>query len=197
VEFSIRATRKELPEDVTSRVYQLRDVSRRIVRAVKDVKHMRRNTVRYTSQPSGVMSDLYNELRTEIARILVEIYRLENVDPENRSNLWLEEERVHIENDYRLTSKRIEELIHNNKISAQEATSFLNDSNYAYSAMRELIEAACGYYVERDSAVAEVEQIIGMDDEELEEYTSADLTGADGEKMTRRPQHIGESIKGE
>ena len=181
VDFSIRATRKELPEDVTTRVYQLRDVSRRIVRAVKGVKHMRRNTIRYTKEHAGVMSELYNELRTEIARILVEIYRLENADPENRSNLWLEEERLHIEDEFRHTSKRIENLIHNNEITAQDATSFLNDSNYAYGAMRELIEAACVYYVERDSAVAEVEQIIGLDDEELEEYAAEDLIEIDKE----------------
>jgi phosphate:Na+ symporter len=172
LEFSTRATGRELPADVTSRVYELRDVSRRIVRAVKDIKHMRRNTSQYTRRHKGEMSELYNELRTKIARILVQIEKLERATPETRSHLWLEEERTNIESDYQRTSQRVEGLIRDGKVSAAEATSFLNDSNYAYGAMRQLIAAARGIYVEHDSAVAEVEQIIAMDDDELEAYAS-------------------------
>ena len=167
VEFTTRVTARELPPDLISRIYELRDVSERIVRAIKDIKHMRRNMTSYTMRHKGAMSDLYNELRTEIARILVEIDKLERADPEHRSRLWLEEERTHVESDQQSRITRIGILIRDDKISGKAATSFLNDSNYAYGAMRELIEAACVYYVERDSAVAEVEQIIAMNDEEL------------------------------
>jgi phosphate:Na+ symporter len=168
VEFTTRAASKELPPDVISRVYQLRDVAGSIVRAVKDIKHMRRNATRYTTRPQGAMTKLYNALRTEIARILVEIDKLDRSDPEHRSRLWLEEERTHIESDYRNTNKRIEGLIVDGRITAKAATSFLNDSSYAYGAMRELIDAARNYYVEKDNAVAEVEQIVAMDDDELD-----------------------------
>ncbi len=168
IEFTTRAASKGLPQDVTSRVYQLREVSERIVRAVKDIKHMRRNTTRYTTRSKGAMSDLYNELRTQIARILVEIDKLDRSDPQHRSHLWLDEERTNIESDRHDTNKQIEDLIVAGDITAESATSFLNDSSYAYGAMRELIDAARDYYVERDSAVAEVEQIVAMDEDELE-----------------------------
>ncbi|MEH6724790.1 MAG: Na/Pi symporter [Hyphomicrobiales bacterium] len=171
VEFTTRTASRELPEDVITRVYQLRDVSERIVRAIKGIKHMRRNMIRYTTRHEGAMSDLYNELRTQIARILIEIDKLDQADPENRSRLWLEEERIHVERDQQSTNVRIGSLISKRKIAADSATSFLNDSNYAYGAMRELIEAACVFYAEKDSAVAEVEQFIAMDDEELEAHT--------------------------
>jgi phosphate:Na+ symporter len=192
VEFTTRVTARELPPDVAARVYQLRDVSERIVRAIKEIKHMRRNMTRYTMRQKGVMSDLYNELRTEIARILVEINKMERFDPEHRSRLWLEEERSHVESDQQSTSKRIGALIRDGKISADAATSFLNDSNYAYGAMRELIEAACTYYVERDSAVAEVEQFIAMDDDEHEEYAMETVTKTDhanAERARRQQSH--------
>jgi phosphate:Na+ symporter len=167
IEFSTRTAAKELPQEVILRIYELRDVAERIVRAVKDIKHLRRNATRYTQRPQGAITQLYNALRTEIARILVEIEKLDRADPENRSRLWLEEERVHVEDDYQATNKRIEDLIRDGRISAKVATSFLNDSGYAYGAMRELIEAARKYYVEKDSAVAEVEQILSLDEEEL------------------------------
>ena len=46
-------------------------------------------------------------------------------------------------------------------------TSFLNDSNYAYSAMRDLLGAARAYYIETEDAMAEVERILALEDEEL------------------------------
>ena len=35
--------------------------------------------------------------------------------------------------------------------------------------MRDLIEAARSYYIERDSAMAEVERLLSLDEEELDE----------------------------
>jgi len=168
VEFATRASGKELPQDVIARVYELRDVAERIVRAVKDIKHLRRNATQYTMRPQGSVTELYNGLRTEIARILVEIEKLDRAAPEDRSRLWLDEERVHVEKDNRDTNKRIETLIRDGRISAKVATSFLNDSSYAYGAMRELIEAGRTYYVAADSAIAEVEKILEIEDEDLE-----------------------------
>ncbi len=132
VEFATRTTAKELHQDVIKRVYQLRDVAERIVRVIKDIKHMRRNTTRYTTHQQGAVTELYDGLRAEIARILLEIEKLNRTDPEFRSPLWLEEERTHVESDHQNTSTKIEELIRDGRISAEASTSFLNDSNYAY-----------------------------------------------------------------
>ncbi|MEB8389098.1 Na/Pi symporter [Rhodobacteraceae bacterium KMM 6894] len=168
VEFTTRASGKELPEDVIARVYELRDVAERIVRAVKDIKHLRRNATRYTVRPQGSVTDLYNGLRTEIARILVEIENLDRADPENRSRLWLDEERVHVESDKHDMNHRIETLIRDGRISPTAATSVLNDSSYAYDAMRELIEAGRTYYVSTDSAVSEVEKMLEIEEDDIE-----------------------------
>ena len=65
-----------------------------IVRAVKSVKHLRRNTSKYTSRPQGDATDLYNELRTQLARVLVEIHKLYLAKPEDRTGLWLDQERI-------------------------------------------------------------------------------------------------------
>ncbi len=172
VEFATRARAKDLPPDLAERIFTLRDVSERIVRAVKAVKHLRRNATTYTARRRGAVTDIYNELRTEIARILVEIRKLDLADPEERSSLWLDQERIQIESDCDSTNRRIESLIRDNSISARVATSFLNDSGYAYSAMRDLIEAARAYYIESDTAMAEVERILALDEEEVQQIAS-------------------------
>jgi phosphate:Na+ symporter len=165
LEFATRVASKELPSDVVKRVYELRDVSEQIVHVVKNIKHMRRNTSRHTSHHHGVVSDLYNELRIEIARILVEIDKLRRTDPDHRSTLSLEEEREYAATSQRQVSARISDLIRKDRISGEDATSFLNDSNYAYSAMRQLIDVASALYAERDAAVAQVERMVAMRDE--------------------------------
>ena len=167
VEFATQIHTQDMPEEVMSDVYSMRDVAGRIVRAVKSVKHLRRNATHFTEHPQGVVTDLYNGLRTELARILVEIRKLENADPGNRSSLWLDQERIQVESDAQDTYGTIEALIRDRHLDAAAATSFLNDSSYAYSAMRDLLDAARAYYIESEDALAEVERILTLDDEEL------------------------------
>ncbi|MDU8911664.1 Na/Pi symporter [Aestuariicoccus sp. MJ-SS9] len=169
VEFTTRAGDKRLPPDIAGRVYALRDVASDIVQVVKSVKHLRKNILRYTTRPQGAVTGLYDDLRTEIARIAVEIRKLGRAAPEDRSALWLDEERAQIEEAAQKATGRVDALIRSGDLSPAAATSFLNDSGYAYSAMRDLIAAARSYYIERDSALAEVERILTLDDEEIAE----------------------------
>ncbi|WP_093162566.1 Na/Pi cotransporter family protein [Aliiruegeria lutimaris] len=172
VEFATRAGTKNLPADFMERIYLLWNSAQRNVRAVKAVKHMRRNATAYTSYRQGKATDLYNGLRTEIARILVEIHELDESDPEIRSSLWLDEERVQVERDRKNTTRLIEGLIRERQIGAATATSFLNDSDYAYEAMSDLIEAARVYYIETEGALAEVERILALEEDEIEEMSA-------------------------
>jgi phosphate:Na+ symporter len=167
VEFATRVGARDIPADVMDDIYALRDVSERLVRAVKSVKHLRRNASRYTERNQGTVTELYDQLRTEIARILVEIRKLDLADPEERSSLWLDQERIQVERDAQDTNNRIEGLIRKQELDASVATSFLNDSSYAYAAMRDLLAAARAYYIEHEEAMAEVERILALEDEEL------------------------------
>ncbi len=172
VAFATRAGDKRLPAEIASRVYALRDVSSDIVKAVKSVKHLRKNILRYTTRPQGTVTELYDGLRTEIARIAVEIRKLEQAAPEDRSALWLDQESAQIEDASRTTTDRVDTLIRAGTLSPEAATSFMNDSAYAYSAMRDLISAARRYYIERDTSMAEVEHLLSLDEEELKETVS-------------------------
>lgn len=188
LDFTKRVGNKRVPDDITERVHALRDVSTDIVQAVKSVKHLRKNVLRYATRPQGKVTDLYDGLRTEIARIIVEIRKLERAAPEDRSALWLDQERAQIEDDARTTMRRVDALIRSGELNASTATSFLNDSGYAHAAMRELIEAARSYYIERDRAMAEVENLLALDEEELV---------ADGPDpgSTQNPQVVQEGLK--
>ena len=156
-----------------NRVYVLRDVAGQIVRAVKGIKHMRQNATFYTTADHGAATEIYNGMRTQIARILVEIRKLDTAAPEDRSNLWLDEEAENIEIDAKNSVRIVEALIREGRLDAAAATSFINDSGYAYGAMRNLLGAARAYYIETDDAVAEVERILALDEDEVGEVVAA------------------------
>ena len=173
VDFTTRVGDKQIPPEIAGNIYALRDVSSDIVQVVKSVKHLRKNVLRYTTRSQGTVTELYDGLRTEIARIVVEIRKLDLAPPEDRSALWLDQERAQIEVDARSTARRVDALIRTGKMNATAATSFLNDSGYAYAAMRGLIDAARSYYIARDLAIAEVESLLTLDEDELGEARAA------------------------
>ena len=181
-EFTTRVGDKGLPPEISDRVYDLRDVASKLVQAVKSVKHLRKNVLRYTLRPQGAVTELYDGLRTEIARILTSVEKLNTADPEDRSALWLDQELAQIEADAQNTSRRIDVFIRTGDLKPDAATSFLNDSAYAYGAMRMLIEAARTYYKERDSAMAELEVLLSLDDEELTDKEMGSNTIDDTDK---------------
>ena len=181
LDFTTRVGGKRLPDDIAASIYSLRDVSTVIVQTVKSVKHLRKNILRYTTRPQGKATELYDGLRTEIARIVVEIRNLGAAEPEARSALWLDQERAQIEENARSTTRRVEALIRSGAVNANVATSFLNDSAYAYDAMRGLIEAARSYYIERNLAMAEVERLLTLEEEEL-------VNGAPASDISGKPK---------
>ncbi|PZX45518.1 phosphate:Na+ symporter [Roseinatronobacter thiooxidans] len=176
VEFSAQKATLELPATTVTRLQELRDAAGAVVRAVKAIKHMRRNTQRFTTVPHGEITQLYDNLRCEIAQILVEIERLEGMAPEARSSLWIEEERAALDHEARAAVRQVEGALQTRRISAADATSFLNDSGYAFEAMRALLDAAQLIYRPPDMAEAEIERLLELDDDELTQKSAQDVS---------------------
>lgn len=172
IDFVTRVSSGNLPGDSIERIQNLRDSAERGVRAVKEVKHMRNNATYYTTQDFGAVTQLYNTLRTEIARILVEVHKMAEANPDQRSALWLEEERIRVKRDKGATSSVIEARMRAGDISANAATSFLNDASYAYRAMKDILEAARLYYAEVEGPMAEVERLLALESDELDQSES-------------------------
>jgi phosphate:Na+ symporter len=180
VEYTSRAGDSRLDPATADRIYGLRDIASDIVKAVKSIKHLRKNILLNTTPTRGAVTELYDDLRTEIARIMVEIHKLQTSAPEDRSTLWLDQERIQIGEDARKTALRTDALIRNGALTPRGATSFMNDSGYAYEAMRNLIEVARNFYEEPDSAMAAVESLLSLDDEEIADAVHSGIRFRDG-----------------
>ena len=183
VDFTTRVGEKDLPNEILDRIYNLRDAATGLVRTVKAVKHLRRNATAFTTRPMGAATDLYNGLRTEMARILVELNKLDATSPEDRSSLWLDEELVQVRKDRKNSMQIIEAHIRDDTLDVQAATSFLNDSDYAYFAMKELLQAAQTFYEDREGGMAEVERLLMLDEEDLEAFSKDEYSDEEDELL--------------
>ncbi|SFO99078.1 phosphate:Na+ symporter [Cohaesibacter marisflavi] len=164
VDFTSRVGDKDIPHTVLERAYRLRNAATAMVRAVKAIKHMRRNANLFTSKPMGAATDLYNTLRTEIARILAQLHALNQMDEDSRDSAWLEEELAKIKKAKNASTQLVEAHIRAGDLEMQSATSFLNDSDYAYNAMKDLLKAAKAIYSEPESTEEQVERILKSDE---------------------------------
>ena len=182
VEFTTRIGGRDYAESEMERIYDLRNVAGQIVECVKAVKHLRKNMSEHTVGPDSKTREIYDEMRLEIARLLVEIRQLqEQGDESERPVLWMDEERVQIETALHDRDTSIDELIRGGSITAIEATSFMNDSGYAHIAMRNLVDIAQGLFGETEEAMAEVERILKLDDEEAVEIAAEHPSSAEPE----------------
>jgi phosphate:Na+ symporter len=192
VEFSTRMGGRKLAPDIAARVDALRDLSGGLVRAVKSVKHIRKNVLRYTTRSQGAVTELYDDLRTEVARIVVAIRDLALEAPDDRSVLWLDQEAARIEANARSRSARVGALLREKSLAPTAATSFLNDASYADAAMRELVAAARAYYAERDRAVSEVETLLALDEDEVREAArrAASVEGQTATEVSQKAPNL-------
>ncbi|TVS06074.1 MAG: Na/Pi cotransporter family protein [Rhodobacteraceae bacterium] len=166
VEFAAQKSALSMPRTAALRLQELRDSANALVRAVKAVKHLHENARRFTEQANGEVSLLYDRIRQSIAQVLVEIEMLDLTEPAQRSALSIEEERRALRFEDKKVSETLERLLRTRKISAANATSFLNDARYAQEAMTALLDAAELLYRDDDQTLAEIERLLTIEDEE-------------------------------
>ncbi|MGY6550222.1 MAG: Na/Pi cotransporter family protein [Roseinatronobacter sp.] len=160
LEFCAKQARDGLPESAAQRVQELREAANALVRAVKAVKHMRANTVRFTTQPQGAVTGLYDELRTSLAQILVEIDLLRRSPPEARDALVLMEERAALGAELHAVSARLEGHLQRGALSAAAAASVLNDAGYAGQGGGDLLDAAQRIFRATGKGAADIERLL-------------------------------------
>ncbi|MEP1933541.1 MAG: Na/Pi symporter, partial [Roseibium sp.] len=173
LEFITKSLASDLPETSVKTLQQLRRSAEEMVRAVKEVKHLRINSSKFTTRDHGEITRLYNRLRTELARMIVEAKKLADADPEQRSSLWLEEERVRAKKIKAELGDFVEALMIKGDLSGAEATSFLNDAAYGYRAMKDVIDATRFLYSEPEGPMAEIEGILSADEDDIDSPESA------------------------
>lgn len=115
----------------------IRRANHMITMALKDIKHLQKNMAVYIASPNPHIRDEYNELRRRIVKIMRRLEKIRSSEPTKLTHKALN--RL-LEKNTTLQQRKLDELIRKRHISAGMAISLMNDSNYTYNIVRNLIK---------------------------------------------------------
>jgi phosphate:Na+ symporter len=171
IEFSGKAQTRLEPA-FANQLFELRRASQRIVQAVKDTKHLQKNIDYFIGSKNDVIRHEYNTIRIRIARILRLIEQLRRGDGDI-DMLDLDENKLAAKEDRDATIDNLDRLIRKRKITAEMATSLMNDLAYSKSIIRDLTRVGKILHGERNLELRDAENIVGLEDEEIRVLASA------------------------
>jgi len=147
-------------------LYALRDACRDIVEAVKDIKHLQKNLLRYLASPNASIQKEYNDIRRRVALLLKDLSTLAD-NPDSEALLALDGVRADLFADDALAGGALDSLIRGGHITPEMATSLMNDSSYAHDVARHLINMARVIFTPAESVMREVRESLVLDEQNL------------------------------
>lgn len=157
----------QMPEEFADRIYQLRKASDEIVQAVKNVKHLRKNVVKYMISPNKDIRREYNALRYQIAMVIRTIDRLRKEDPDT-DVLDFDEYKIAISEGHSVATGELDRLIREGLIAPEMATSLINDYGYARSIVWGLSSVGEILFGDEIRVARDAEALLRLDEEDIE-----------------------------
>ena len=165
----ISRSQVSMEPDQVDELFALRAAGRDIVEAIKDTKHMHKNMSQFIVSDNSYIRDEYNKIRLRLGHLMrnLAIVREESDDP--AMILSLDSLKLEMEENDTTVNGMLESLIRDEKISAQMATSLMNDANYAYDVTKNLIQMGEVLFATTDYDMKLAEREVALTDEELAE----------------------------
>ncbi|NOR72972.1 MAG: Na/Pi cotransporter family protein [Mariprofundaceae bacterium] len=160
---------------IARKVSRIRVANQSILTALKDVKHLQKNMLQYIESDNPDISSEYNRLRQRIAKVMRRLEKIRRKGSGSTSILSLDALKLTLEKNMALLHERMNALIRDGNISADMAISLMNDSNYTYSIINNLIRINRNYLKSEEGAETEAEHMIALNSDEIDSV----LTGND------------------
>lgn len=142
IHFTVMAEQSFFDTETQTKAYKFKNASRNIVEALKAVKEIQKNIAKYANSENKYLLEEYNFIRSEIAKTLDTIYLLQSNGDDLEVVSKLEVLKDDIKHLDLINNGRIDNLIRENKIDTNMATSIINDSAFAYDIIKRLIRVA-------------------------------------------------------
>lgn len=145
----------------------LRFANQNMVDAIKDIKHLQKNLAKYGVSNNSVIKAQYNGLRLQIATIVQSLEMIRRAESADLPSLMIDQLKVRSDAWYTQQNKNINDMIREHRITAEMATSLINDGSYVYNISRKLIEMGHTLFIKQNKELSDVEKTIQLDDSEL------------------------------
>ena len=173
VDFISRAQTRMTPEQ-TDELFALRAAGRDIVEAIKDTKHMHKNLSQYIVSDNQNIRAEYNQIRVQLGSVLRRLAEAKEERDDPTAVLSLDTIKLEMEENDSTANGILEVLIRENSITAEMATSLMNDSAYAYDVAKNLVQMGEVLLASGDQELKEVGRSIALDEDEVEEVMKTD-----------------------
>ncbi len=156
------------PPEFAEQLLLLRDTSRNIVEIVKGTKHLQKNLTRYCLSDNPDIREEYNRIRIQLANILRRLNEFKEGKEATTLGLSLDVLRLDIEKQDAVVNGSMDRLIRENLISAEMATSLMNDTGYAYQMANKLVDVGGVLFSQRNQAMMDAERSVALDPDDIE-----------------------------
>jgi phosphate:Na+ symporter len=175
IEYISRAHTDMTPAQ-TDELFGLRTAGKDIVEAIKGTKHLQKNLDLYRGSANPAIAGEYNTIRLELAAVMRALDKVRDRGDDSAAILSLDGLKMEMkDNDKRLLA-RLDTLVRKNRISAQMATSLINDSGYAYGVTKDLVKMGEILFSAGHSGIRTAERSLSLDVDEVEELLSETQT---------------------
>lgn len=174
VAFIGEAQMRESTREATEELYVLRQASRNIVTAVKGMKHLHNNLSRYGLSSNLAVRERYDQIRLQLARLLRELWLLLEEEPSSATALALDSIRLSMQKASRAMTDDLDEMIRYRRLTANIATSIMNDENYVTDIANNLIAAIHALVSKEEDNM--IDQL-NLDDIEIQQLVDKESTG--------------------
>ena len=161
-----------LNKSQSEELFALKSACRDLVNAVKDVKHLQKNLVRYADDENPHIREQYQQIRLRLAELLRTLARLDTASEEPAliiSQLRLDQERQDI-----LKNGVLDTLIRDQRITAAMTASLLNDSHYVASIASHLISVAELLQTTSSAGLPTFARELSLDPDEVEAWRDSE-----------------------
>jgi phosphate:Na+ symporter len=122
--------------------HDLREASRAMVDAIKTLRLLRKNMAFYIQSDNVYMRDQYDRMRIHLGRLIRSMFEFRSIDDFNVIRDRLEALNRAVATDDAVANGTLDRLIRDNLVSADMASSLMNDTAYSSDIHHRLVDAA-------------------------------------------------------
>ncbi len=130
---------------------------------------MHKNMAKYIQSDNEYIRAEYNKIRTHMGSVLRQVSIVQESQDDPTAIFSLDSIKLEMVRNDITTNGKLEELIRDGHISAQMATSLMNDSAYVHDVTKNLVQMGEALFATGDQAMKEVERSITLDENEVDE----------------------------
>jgi phosphate:Na+ symporter len=179
------------PPEVGQQLSKYRVACRHIVETVKSVQQIHDNLVKYGYGDNPHIKEAYNGIRVVLGNALRSVAAIHDAAREDEpvSIADLDSLRLEVKEADVLTSGRVDDLIRDDLITPEMATSLMNDSAYAFYAVNHLVEMVACLYGTEDPDEQAAEESVALSDAEVDALARETRLP----RSASQPMHINEA----